>query len=187
MNRRAVLILSLVALLVLVTSWLSQKSETPIPTAQQAAAPVADYFIRGFDATVTAPDGLPSHHLTSSSMTHYAESGVVELTQPHLTMYRPEGEQWLVEAEFGRMEGDGNLVTLRGKVILKQASRTQPLQVNTDELLLYPDTQYGETETPVTISAPSGHVSGVGMKVYGKENRLLLLSDVRGRYDSTVR
>lgn len=187
MNRRTLFLLSLVALLVIATTWLSQKSEKPTPTAEQAAAPVADYFIRGFDATITAANGLPSHHLRSDSLTHFAESGIVELEQPYLTVFRPHDEQWRVEAKSGRMEGDGNQITLRGKVILTQQSRAQPLQVTTDKLLLYPDKQYGETDTPVTISAPSGRVSGVGMKVYGEENRLLLLSDVRGRYDSALR
>ena len=187
MNQRALLILFAVALLVIATTWLSQQGEKTPPTAAQTTAPVADYFIRGFDATVTAADGLPSHQLKSDALTHFAESGIVELEQPHLTVFRPQGEQWLVEAEHGRIEGDGNQITLRGKVILTQQSKVRPLQVTTDKLLLYPDTQYGETDTPVTISAPSGRVSGEGMKVYGMENRLLLLSDVRGRYDSTVR
>ena len=187
MNRRLLLILSLVTLLVIATTWLSQTSDKPGPGAKQVSAQIADYFIRGFDATVTATDGTPSHHMTSESVTHYAESGVVEMTQPRITVFRPQEEQWQVEAEQGRREGDGNLLTLRGNVLLTQKSRTQPLQVQTDELFIYPDTQYGETETPVTISSPNGRISGVGMKVYGEENRLLLLSDVRGRYETTVR
>ena len=187
MNRRALLIILAVALLVIATTWLSQRSEKKAPAAEQAAVPVTDYFIRGFDATMTSPDGYPSHHLTSDSMIHFAESGIIELAQPRLTIFRLKGEEWRVTAEQGRMEGDGNQVTLHGKVILTQESKTQPLQVTTDELRLYPDTLYGETDTPVTISAPGGKLSGVGMEFYGKENRLLLLSDVRGRYDSALR
>lgn len=187
MNRRALLIIFLVALLVIATTWLSQKSEKPTPSAKQTAAPLADYFIRGFDGTITTVNGLPSYHLKSGSLIHFAESDIIELSQPNLTVFRPQEEQWLVKADNGRMEGDGNQVTLRGKVLLTQQSKTQPLQLKTDELLLYPDTQYGETDYPVTISSPNGRVSGVGLKVYGKENRLLLLSEVRGHYDSTVR
>lgn len=187
MNRRALIIISLVTLLVIATTWLSQRSDKPVPRTAQTEVQLADYFIRGFDGTVTTANGLPSYHLVSGSLTHFAESDTIELTQPNLTVFRPQEEQWQVEAENGTMEGDGNQVTLRGKVILTQQSKTQPLQLRTDELLLYPDSQYGETDYPVTISAPSGSVSGVGMKVYGKENRLLLLSDVRGRYETTVR
>lgn len=187
MNRRTLLILSLVALLLIATTWLSQRSEKPSPSAEQAAAPLIDYFIRDFDASITAANGLTSHHLKSGYLTHFAESGVIELELPQLTVFRPKAEQWLVEAQLGRMEEDGNQITLRGKVVLTQQSKVRPLRVTTDKLLVYPDTQYGETDTPVTISAPSGRISGVGMKIFGEKNQLLLLSDVRGRYDSSVR
>jgi lipopolysaccharide export system protein LptC len=186
LNLRALLVVSLVTLLVIATTWLSETTEKPALEPEEAAA-LTDYFLRDFEATVTGADGHPSHHIKSGSMIHFAESGVVELTNPRLTVFRPQGEHWQAEAEQGRMEGDGNEVILRGKVILKQQSRARPLQVNTEKLHLFPDTQYGETDTPVTISSPGGRLSGVGMKVYGEENRLLLLSDVRGRYDSTTR
>jgi len=186
MNRRALLIIFAVALLVIATTWLSEKTETPTTRPEQAAE-LTDYFIKDFEATVTSANGLPSHRMQSDALTHYADSGIVELRKPQLTIYRPQGEKWQVQAEQGRMTGDGNEVTLRGKVVLKQQSKKQPLQVKTDRLHLFPDRQYGETDTPVTITAQGGRLTGVGMEVYGKENRLLLLSDVRGHYDSTVR
>jgi lipopolysaccharide export system protein LptC len=186
MNLRALLVVSLVVVLVVATTWLSETTEKPTLEPEEAAA-LTDYFLRDFEATVTGANGRPSHHITSDSLTHFAGNGVAELVNPRLTVYRPRGENWRAEAEQGRMEGDGKQVTLRGKVILKQQSGTRPMQLSTDLLHLSPDDQYGETDAPVTISSPGGRLSGVGMKVYGQENRLLLLSDVRGRYDSTAR
>lgn len=187
MNRPTLLILGLVTLLVLATTWLSQKSEQPPPIAGPGAEDVADYFIRGFEATVTANNGRPSHYLKADYLAHYAGSDVTELEQPDLTVYRRPGEQWLVRASHGRMEGEGDEVLLRGKVLLTQRSQQQPLQLRTDKLLLYPGRHYAETDSAVDISAPSGRIKGVGMKVFGEEDRLLLLSDIRGTYDATAR
>lgn len=187
MNRPTLLILALVTLLVIATTWLSQKSEQPTPVTRPDAKGVADYFIRGFEGTVTAKNGTPSHYMKADYLVHYAVSDITELEQPDLTVYRKAGEQWLVQALHGRMEGEGSEVLLRGKVILTQRSKQQPLQLRTNLLRLYPERHYAETDSAVDIRAPSGHIKGVGMKVFGEEDRLLLLSDIRGTYDATAR
>ncbi len=189
MKRRTLFRLSLVALLLLVllTTWLSQRGQAPKPRPEQIGEPITTYFIRGLEATVTGADGQPSHQMQSDALLHYAEVDRVELKQPSLTVYLPEGEQWQIEAEQGSLEGESNQITLEGSVLLSQRSDTQPLKMETDRLQLYPDTRYGESDALVTISAPSGRISGTGMQLYGDERRLLLLSEVRGQYDSTIR
>ena len=187
MSRRNLLRLFLVALLVFATTWLSQKGKEPEQAPDQAGVPITTYFIRGLDATVTTAEGLPSHRMKSDALRYYADSDHTELKQPQLTVFLPQGEQWHVEAADGRIEGQNKQISLEGTVILTQRSDTQPLKVETDHLQLYPDTRYGESDALVTISAPSGHISGVGMQLYGDERRLLLLSEVQGHYDTTVR
>lgn len=187
MNRRTLLRISLVVLLVLATTWLSQKGKKPEPTPELGGAPITTYFIRGLDGTVTTADGLPSHYLKSDALLYYADKELIELKRPRLTVFLPEGEQWQVEAAEGRMEGESSQVTLEGAVILSQHSGGQPLKVETDRLQLYPDTRYGESDALVTISAPSGRISGVGMQLYGDDHRLLLLSEVQGHYETSVR
>lgn len=187
MSRRNLLRLFLVALLVFVTTWLSQKGKEPKPTPDQAGVPITTYFIRGLDATVTTAEGLPSHHMKSDALLYFADSDHTELKQPQLTVFLPQGEQWQVEAADGRIDGQSNQISLEGTVILTQRSDNQPLKLETDHLQLYPETRYGESDTLVTVSAPSGRISGVGMQLYGDERRLLLLSEVQGHYDTTVR
>ncbi len=185
MNRRTLLRLSLVALLLLVSTWLSQKGTGPESLPDQAGAPITTYFIRGLNGTVTDADGQPSHHLRSDLLLHYDDSDLVELQQPTLTMFLPQGEQWQVEAAEGSMQGENNQISLEGAVILTHHSKSNPFKVETDRLQLYPNTRYGESDSLVTISAPSGRISGIGMRLYGDERRLLLLSEVQGHYEST--
>jgi len=186
MNRPTLLILALVTLLVIATTWLSEKSEQPKRVTPSEAGGVVDYFIRGFEGTVTANDGTPSQYLKAVSLKHYAASGVTELEQPDLTIFQKPGEQWLVTAQQGRMSDKEKEVQLRGNVVLTQRSKQQPLKLRTDTLKLYPQRHYAETNSAVTITAPTGQIRGVGMKVYGEEQRLLLLSAIRGTYHATA-
>lgn len=187
MNRRTLFLLSLVILLLLVTTWLSQRDRGAGQALEQAGVPITTYFIRGLDGTVTNADGLPSHHLKSDSLLHFADSNLAELKQPQLTLFLPQGEQWQIAAAEGRLDAESNQITLEGKVILSQHSGNQPLKVETERLQLHPDSRYGESDTLVTITGSSGRISGVGMQLFGDEHRLLLLSEVKGHYDTTVR
>jgi lipopolysaccharide export system protein LptC len=189
MNRPTLLILALVTLLVFATSWLSRKSEQPTAPTGTDAVDAADYFIHGFEGTVTGKNGAPSHYIKAESLVHYGDSNVTELEQPSLTVYHKPGEQWHVQSSHGRMQGEGenDEVLLDGKVILNQRSKRQPLKLTTEKLLLYPGRRYAETDSAVDISTPSGRIKGVGMKVFGDEERLQLLSDIRGIYDAPIR
>jgi len=187
MNRSTLLIIALVILLVVATTWLSQKSEQPSPTVKTADEGIADYFIRDFEGTLTGQDGKPSQLLKANYLVHYADSDFTDMEKPSLTVYRGDGKQWLVTAERGRMESDGEEVQLTGGVTLSQRSKQQPIQLQTETLRLYPERHYAETDSAVDIRAPSGHIRGVGMKVYGEEDRLLLLSAIRGTYNATTR
>lgn len=187
MNRPTLLIVALVILLVIATTWLSQKSEAPTPTTKAEAEGIADYFIRDFQGMLTGQDGKPSQLLKANYLVHYSDTDFTDMDQPNLTVYRGEGEQWLVKADHGRMEGDGEEVQLSGGVTLSQLSKQQPIQLHTDTLRLFPERHYAETDSAVDIRAPSGRIRGVGMKVYGEEERLLLLSAIRGTYNATPR
>jgi lipopolysaccharide export system protein LptC len=185
MNRRTLLLLSLVAVLFLATTWLSQKGKQPSVPLDASGAPIATYFIRGLDGIVTNADGLAGHELKSESLFGYADNGLVELKKPQLTIYLPQGEQWQVEADEGQMESESNQISLTGSVILTQQTGDHPIKVETDRLQLYPDARYGESDGQVTISSASGRISGIGMQLFGNERRLLLLSEVRGHYETT--
>jgi lipopolysaccharide export system protein LptC len=187
MNRPTLIILTLVILLVVVTTWLSQKSEQPKSTTKPVTEGIADYFIRDFEGTVTGKNGTPVQLMKADYLVHYTDSDLTELTQPALTVYRDHGDQWLVKAEQGLMEGEGDEVQLSGEVTLTQRSKKQPVVLRTDTLRLYPDRHYAETDSAVDIRAPSGRIRGVGMKVYGEEDRVILLSAIRGTYEATSR
>lgn len=181
MNRRMLLLLGFVALLVVFTSWLSRKSEAPAPQGRAAAESLPDYFMRGIDSRITDREGNISHRLTAESLFHYPENDLSELEQPDVTILGENRTSWRATALSGRIEGDAQQLLLQGDVRLRQHGENE-LNLQTDWLQIDTARHYAQTDAPVTLEGPSTRVHGIGMQAYGDEQRLLLLSSVRGRY-----
>lgn len=182
MNRRLVVIAVLVALAVLLLdNWLSNRREQK-QQAAASAAHVADYFMRDFTATTMDPQGKPVQRLAAQLMEHYADDNTMELTAPRLTLYQKAGPPWQINAAHGSITDDGKQVRLSGGVRMTQDDNGRTLALVTDHLLLRPKRHYAETDAAVTITAPQGVVSALGMRANLAEQRLSLLANVRGNY-----
>jgi len=59
------------------------------------------------------------------------------------------------------------------------------VEVFTRELRILSEQEYAETDQPTTIVHAYGRVDAVGMKVWFKQERLQLLSQVHGIYETT--
>lgn len=181
MNRRMLMLLPLIILLVVLSSWLSYRSESPAPQRDQAAQQAPDYYLHGIEATVTGKNGRPSHTLKAESLLHYPDSDTTTLQQPVINVFRPKRSNWLIRAEQGEITGQEKQIMLRGSVRLQQRGET-PLQLLTAWLRINPEEQYATTDAPVLLKSPATRVEGIGMQAYGKEQRMLLHSTVRGHY-----
>ncbi len=180
MNRTMLLLLVFVSLLVVLTSWLSRKSEKPSEQEQASARELPDYYLNGLNSTITGKNGQPSHRMTAASLTHYPESGTTELKQPDITVYGIHRGTWHATANAGTVEGEQEIY-LKGKVVLQQKG-TQQLDLHTDWLRIDTAKHYAETDAPVRITSQSSRLQGIGMQVYGEQQRVLLRSAVRGQY-----
>lgn len=183
MNRRMLLLILFVTLLFALTSWLTHKSDTPSPQKTAAARQLPDYFIRGLDSMITGEDGIVSHRLSAESLVHYPENNTTELTRPKLNILDPDRTTWRATADYGTLEGDRQQLLLRGDVRLSQQS-DKKLDVLTERLRIDIERQYAETDGSVVLKGPSTRLEGTGMKAYGEQERLLLLSNVRGHYET---
>lgn len=183
MNRRMLLLLGFVALLVVLTSWLSRQGEVPAPGRAKAPAHQPDYFIHGMQATLTGPDGQPTHHLLADTLYHYPDDDTSELENPDIRVFGVDSANWHAIGREGFVAGKQGQLTLRGEVRLRQEG-AEELDVQTDWLLIDSKRRYAETDAPVTLTTPDSRVEGIGLKAYGQEQRMQLLSSVRGRYET---
>ena len=107
------------------------------------------------------------------------------LEQPRMIFSSESGvSPWYLTAEQGRINQNGEQVTLLDNVQAQQQSTTQGLiELLTSELHLHTVRQYAETDKAVKMRAQQGQLDTLGMKAFLSEDRIELLSQVRGIYE----
>jgi len=180
MTLRMLLLLGAVALLALLTSWLSRQ-ESGSERGQVRSQQLPDYFIKGFTTTMTDTAGRQSHRLKADSLYHYPADDRSVLAHPDITLIGTDNPDWHITAERGEITGDERQLMLNGNVLLQQPG-DDALVMHTERLRVEPQRNYAETDAPVTVESASGTVHGIGMTVYGKEQRLQIHAAVRGTY-----
>jgi len=173
----------LIALLAAGSQWLTQ-GEKRAPSPETAApGEEPDYFLENFALTTLNAEGAPQRRLTGERLVHFGPDNSKRIQQPHLRLYQMEGPPWHLRAETGTISGDNETVWLEGSVRLDRRPAGGLLQMTTDRLLLRPAARYAETDAPVRFRDPRARMEGIGMQAYLQEERLILLSEVRGIYE----
>ena len=182
---RKILAPLLLAVLAGLSVWLfqDQPEKGPAVIARIQSAP--DSFMENFTTQVLNAEGQLQYQLQARYMAHYPDDNHSELTQPHFIAYRPDGQRWTVVADSGQALNGSQQIMLNGAVTLKrQATDTAPvnLEIRTRDVTIRPADDYAETEQHTTIIRSEGTLETTGLQVYFREDRVQLLSQVRGIY-----
>ena len=144
-----------------------------------------DYFVENFVATTLDESGKPRRRVKAKYMSHYPDTQTHELQEPYLEVYSDARPPWRVTSDRGWLSPEGDVMLLLGNVniwrINEQGVRT--MDVKTSDLRVLPESEYGETDKPVTITTPHSQSRAVGMKAYLGQGKMELLSQVRTTYD----
>ena len=184
--RRYGIILVLIVLAV-ASFWLLRQLE-PIGSATHSTARhIPDYYMENFTTVTMGENGKPRRRVEANYMAHFADTDTHEFDQPYMVMYRDVGPPWHVRSERGWLSASGDVMLLLGKVNIWRNSETgvKELDIKTEDLRVLPESSYGETDRPVTISTPTSTTTGIGMRAFLTESRLELLSKVHTRYESS--
>jgi lipopolysaccharide export system protein LptC len=182
MNRRLFLLLG-IALLVIATSWLSRQQGEPGKT-DIAERQLPDYFIKTFSSSMTDPQGRTNQRLNASTLFHYPDNDRTTLEQPDITVSNEDGSVWHATADNGELYGgEQRRLLLRDNVVLRQLGE-EKVTLHTQWLRIESERRYAETDAPVTIDGDGGHIEGVGMNLYGDEQRLVVRARVKGQYET---
>ena len=149
-------------------------------------------FMEDIRLRAMSEQGYPRFELQAARMTHYADDKRTEVEQPFLTVFRPSGEIWTVAAESGTALNEDEQVLLHGAVVVRHP--TDPgrpeggatLEIRTRELVVRPREEFAQTDQFTTIVRPEGRVEAVGMKANFPQERVQLLSQVRGVYEGRI-
>lgn len=108
-----------------------------------------------------------------------------KFTHPKLVINNGDGSlPWHIHADKGKATNNQKIITLIGNVRIWQIDAAgNRSELETPELVVKPDAQYAETDKAVMMKNISGQTSAVGMKAFLKEDRVELLSQVRGIHE----
>lgn len=179
MNRRLRLILILLVP-VLLSTWLLREQKPAPPQQDAEALDQPDYFLRGVNAFSTNAQGQLQHRLEAESLSHFPQGDYVLLSNPRIAVHQADGSHWTIQASHGQLFEQEQEFMLRGAVQIEQHGSAQGVRLETESLRLLPDQQFAESSEAVVLQMPGSRLEGLGMELYGKEQRLLLLSTVRG-------
>jgi lipopolysaccharide export system protein LptC len=149
-------------------------------------------FMEGIRLRAMNEQGFPRFELQAAGMTRYADDKRTEVEQPFLIVFRPSGEVWTAQAESGTAINDDELVTLHGAVVVRhpidpgRPEGDATLEIRTRDLVVRPREEFAETKQLTTLVRPEGRVEAVGMKAYFPQERVQLLSQVRGTYEGRL-
>lgn len=143
----------------------------------------SDYYMSEFRSRKYDVNGQIEYTVTGDTLAHYPHNDRSEITAPRVELHR-EDAQWQIESNSGLFDTNPDLFTLNGNVIVKrQAEATDPLTIRTNSLTVATESNEVSTDAKIEISAPTWQVQAVGLKSAIDQGKLILLSDVIGRYE----
>jgi len=142
---------------------------------------------REFDA-----QGKLHYQLSTPQVTHFqanpdgpSDADYTLIERPDMAFYDTEANApWLVSANTGRSEANGQLIRLLDNVLIQQQTPTQGLiQITTRELQVRASEQFAETDKAVNMRSAKGQIDAIGMDADLAQSRLQLKSQVKAVYD----
>ncbi len=184
MNLRILLLILMLTLAAAGTWWLLQHVTPPVIQKPGPPTHVPDYYF--IDATVTTLDdrGKPEAVMTAPRILHHPDDDSVEVFSPRVEYFVANGPPWHLQAEHALLPKGNKRVELDGHVEMTRvaANGGPPLIVRSATLNVDLNTNLATTQDPAEILQGDSRMTGVGMQVYLKDNRLLLEDTVRGDY-----
>jgi lipopolysaccharide export system protein LptC len=114
-----------------------------------------------------------------------------QIERPELDWYQPDGQtrEWRLQAERAWGATDRQTLRLEGAVTMVStaASGNPIMTVTTRDIVIRPAEHYAEIAAPVRVVTPCGELRSVGMRAWLGQQRLELLSEVRGFYEPPKR
>lgn len=176
MNRQFLLTVLLAAIAGSTWWWLEAESPEQPPSPPREHRP--DYIVDQFHATQMDAAGELTRQLEAIELRHFPDDGSSELERPILTVFTEAGPPWVARADTGWVSRDGELLRLRGDVVIRRAASrgNRPVRVQTEALRVRPQREYAETDLPVSLESAQSSVNSIGMRAwFGESLRVQLL------------
>lgn len=184
------LIVPVLLALVLARDWVERPETFVVEETVDMRATEADYYLEDFVTRRFDPTGALEYVVRGATLAHYPDDDRSEVEAPRVELHRPEA-LWRARAERGRLDTEPDVFTLKGEVVLERLARGAPprsplpvaLTVRTADLSLALESDELATDAPFEILAEGWRLEGVGLRSSIDAGKLVMLSEVRGRFD----
>lgn len=170
-----------VAMLAAATTWLERITRNDTPESGAATARHdPDTIVSRTHMLSYDRNGTLIRILDAEELRHFPDDGSGELTHPRLEVIGANRTVYL-EAAHGIVQADGDRVDLDGEVRGRSESgaNTVPVQLRTETLTIWPDSQRAVSHSPTTLIQGTNTVSGLSMQADNLFGTLIVTGSVR--------
>ncbi len=185
MIRPVTLYLTVLAVLAASSVWLLREVRSTLEAGAPARIETPPLVVDRYLARAMDPDGRPEYTLEGPRFIEQPAGRGSHLERPRLTLYRNRAPAWTIDAEEAWVSPDGDLIRLEAGVVARRSGSAgqHPLVITTREVLVEPGTGLAETAAPARLETPGAELTAVGVRAFLDQDRIHLLSQVRGFYD----
>ncbi len=177
--------LALIALLAGLLGWRLSLEERTTEAPIEPQGPLLSAYARDFVLTTTNAQGSEAYQLRAPIARYYEKQDLWQFEAPRWRIQSDQGPAWHGRSDFGRSWADNTQARLSGNVEIERREAEGPTRLRTERLDLLPPKRYAETDQPVTLTTPRAKVSAIGAQAWLAEDRVELLDNVRGLYESS--
>lgn len=182
-RRKTRLGILVLAALVAGTYWAGQSQKDTVQPPIAGLDTRLDYALQDFELKFFDTDGQPSGRLVAPTLENDSVSGVSEVQNPAFEVIH-RGNLWNIVAESASVAADREHIVLKGDVWIRTSGSTgtQPMNINTSELLLEVTPRTASSDRPVRVTDGKDIMEAVGFRVNMTNNRFQLLNQVKLTY-----
>lgn len=163
--------------------WVETSLREPAPAESQAPVLV----IERLQAVRMTVAGQRELVIEAPRLWQLPGQGGTRLERPKLDWYQSDGQtrEWRLRAEGGWVAADQQTLLLEGEVVVDRTAESgqSPVTLVTRDVRVRPTERYVETAAPTRAVTPGGELRAVGARAWLDQERLELLSEVRGVYE----
>lgn len=163
------------------------------PKAAQFIEPMPqEYMVNAF-ITIFATNGFVKEKLSTNHWAYLPATERSLLTLPHLTVYKPDGITWCINAKEGWTKqptlGTIEQIELQNEVVIERLATANvlPIKLESNQIKYSPKKQFAENDQLVKITKPGLTITGVGLRAFLDRNFVELLQNVKAHYISQKR
>ena len=193
MNNRTLIIVASILLVGIATNFVIGVTEDDlVPDAGPNNEP--DLYISAGRITQYNKQGSMQHQLSATRMTHFPLTDVTTLAVPNMFLYPEDeaGQPWDIIASHGRLLprsffGDETVELWDQVLAIREETDGGFVHIETETLTVFPERDFAETTSPVSIDNASSHTTaGGGMKAWFEDGRFEFFASRNQRVVSVV-